>query len=387
MKRKGLLIGMIIGLGLMCGCQSSQTAEQTKPQIQSKPAAPVQAAPPAAQTSHHDDHNALTEYEDVNLPEDAEGIELVHSEDVNGPRLAFDSHVYDFGEMGTGRHQTCQFNFTNKGQSVLRILEVKTSCSCTAHNLPKKEFQPGETGTLKINYRSGARAGRKSNRVYVVSNDRINPKILLTIKANVVDKVVVNPRTLNLTLKNENAGCPKITLSSADKQPFSIQRVSSTGNSIHVDFDPQEKATEFVLQPNVDVEKLAKGLNGRLTFKLSHPECDQVVLTFKALAEYEIDPPSLLAFNAEPSKPVRREMWILNNYGDTFEIESITSRDGYIKVLEQQKVDQRYKLSLEITPPERDSKRARFFTDILNITLKNGKTLDVVCRGFYKRQT
>ena len=85
-------------------------------------------------------------------------------------------------------------------------------------------------------------------------------------------------------------------------------------------------------------------------------------------------------------------MWVLNNYDKGFEIESVSSVKGFVKLLSQEKVPNeqgvatRYKLDLEITPPPVVDK-ARAFSDILWINIKDSEKLEISCRGFYARNS
>jgi len=301
------------------------------------------------------------------------------------PGITFEKVVHDFGEVGPETKNVCEFKFTNTGDSLLKITKVSKTCGCTPYTLAKKEYAPGETGTLKVKYNASKRAGRVARTLYVYSNDKARPKIKLTIKARIMQKVDCKPKKLNLLLEEENAGCSEITLTSLDNRPFSIKRFRSTGNCITADVNSSVKATKFVIEAKVDIEKLRKRLNGRIDISLTHPECKTVAILFKALPEFKISPPSINILGAEPQKPITREVWILNNYGDDFEVESTSSKKGIIKVLSQERIDNRYKFELEITPPVPKGNR-KFFNDVFLVNIKGGDKLSIICRGFYLKK-
>ena len=217
----------------------------------------------------------------------------------------------------------------------------------------------------------------------VHSNDKDNPEVKLTIKAKIAIKVAYEPKRLNLSLKKENADCPEITLTSLDNQPFSIEKFKSTADCIAADYDSSVRATKFVLQPEVDIEKLRKALNGRIEISLTHPETDTATIPFNALPEFKIDPPTLIILNAEPQKLIKREVWILSNYDEDFEIETTSSKKGIITVLSQKKIDNRYEFELGITPPEG---KKRFFSDVFFVNIKGSEKLEITCRGFYSKK-
>ena len=147
------------------------------------------------------------------------------------PKIVFEKVTHDFGEIGPATAQSCEFKFRNTGDALLKIRKVKTCCGVTA-DLGKKEYAPGQSGTVKVRYKASQRAGKTRKRLFVHSNDETKPKVTLTLKAGIVSKVDYQPKKLNLSLRAENADCPTITLTSIDNQPFAIKRVKSTGDCI-----------------------------------------------------------------------------------------------------------------------------------------------------------
>jgi hypothetical protein len=316
-------------------------------------------------------------------------VETGGSAGKKGPRITFEKLVHDFGDVGPGSKNTCEFNFTNTGDSLLKITKVSKSCGCTPYTLAKMEYDPGESGTLKVSYSASRRPGSAKKKLHVTSNDKKKPRVELTVQAHIIPKVSYEPERLNLVLNKENGGCPEIKLKSLDGKAFAIKQVKSTGrfksseNCITADFDPSIKATEHVIRPKVDIEKAKKSVSGNVQIRLTHPESGTINIPFKMVPRFQLKPGTLSVLKAEGGQPVRREVWILNNYGEDFEIESTSSKSGTIEVLKQEKVGERYKLELEITPPPEEGTR-RAWVDELYVQIKDGEKLKITCRGFYK---
>ena len=320
-------------------------------------------------------------------PVKAKTITVKSKAEVNEPgsEITFESLIYDYREIGAGTRNTCEFNFRNTGDTLLKISKVDAPCGCTVPKLAKKEYTPGESGILTVIYRPGNSPGTATKRLYVNSNDKAKPRLGLTIKAKVVMKVEHNPERLNLLLKGENSGCPEITLKSRDNLAFAITGFKSTGDSIKADFDPSVKTTSFVLKPKIDMEKLRKGLRGQVEISLTHPECKKVTIIFDALAEFKVDPRVVYVREAEPQKPVTKKVWVFNNYNEGVEVESTSSRNGTIKVLTQEKIRNGYQFELQITPPAAESKK-RVFTDVFSVKLKGAQQLRITCYGIYAKK-
>ena len=300
------------------------------------------------------------------------------------PKLEFKKLEHDFGSVGPGTNNLCEFRFTNTGNSILKIGEITNTCGCTPFSLVKKEYAPGESGILKVGYLSDQQHGQTTKQLIIHSNDRANPDITLAIKANIMMQVDYEPKTLNLVLKQENANCPELTLGSIDNQPFSITSFKSTANCITADFDPSEEATKFVLQPKVDMELLEKTLNGRIEIGLNHPECKSISVSIRTLPKFKISPRSLIVRGMATQEPIVKKLRILNNYDEDFELESVWSRNGAVKVVSNAIVQNGYELELEITPPaSKDTKR--IFNEKFFVKTKDGHQLEVPCNVFYSR--
>ena len=300
-----------------------------------------------------------------------------------GPKITFEKVIHDFGEIGPKSSNSCEFKFTNTGDGLLKIGKIKTCCGFSAKlKGNKKDYAPGESGTVIVTFSASRFRGRLMKRQYVNSNDKARPRVTLTVKAKIVPKVSFQPERLNLLLKDENAGCPEITLTALDNQPFAIRQFKSTANSITADFEPSVKKTKFVLQPKVDVEKLRRSLNGSISISLTHPQCRTVTIPFNTRARFKITPPLIYVLKAEPQKPTKRKVCVLNNYNEDFEIESVSSQKGIIKLLSQEKIRGGYQFELEITPPAVKGKRG-FFTDVFFVNIKGGERLQISCRGYY----
>jgi len=300
------------------------------------------------------------------------------------PIIMFDKVVHDFGEMGPGAKKTAEFKFTNTGEGLLKIADVEECCG-VATKLEKRQYLPGESGILKVEYSSGSGVGVMRRELYVISNDKTKPKTALTIKAKIVPKIAYEPqRGLRLFLEDENAESPKITLTSLDGKPFSIEEFKSTGNCISADYDPSVEATKFVLQLKIDKEKLQRSLNGLISISLTHPESGTITIPFNALPRFKITPAQIIVFDVEPGKPITRNIWVHNNYGTDFEIESVSSQNNTVKVLNQDKIRHGYQFGLEIMPPAAEGKTG--FTDILRVNVKGGEKLAIKCSAYYLRR-
>jgi PBP1b-binding outer membrane lipoprotein LpoB len=56
---------------------------------------------------------------------------LIQQTDNLLPIISFEKTVCDLGDVGQDTKNTCEFKFTNTGQGLLRIGNIKRTCGCT----------------------------------------------------------------------------------------------------------------------------------------------------------------------------------------------------------------------------------------------------------------
>ncbi len=131
---------------------------------------------------------------------------------------------------------------------------------------------------------------------------------------------------------------------------------------------------------------MAVDLKWRIEIGLTHPECKMVTISLNALPRFRVAPRPIVIRDARAKRSIVRKVRIRNNYKDDFELESVYSKKGIVKVLRNAKLIDGYELELSITPPAA-TKRTRIFTDVVYVKIKGGGNLEIPCSGFYSGRT
>jgi len=106
-----------------------------------------------------------------------------------GPSIYFLEDSWDFGEITPDELPTYIFKFKNIGDEVLIIKGTKVSCeSCIDPVISTGELNPGEEGELEITVNSLDMVGRFTKRIYVESNDPVNPQVAVTVSGFIKEK-------------------------------------------------------------------------------------------------------------------------------------------------------------------------------------------------------
>jgi hypothetical protein len=302
------------------------------------------------------------------------------------PKITFEKVAYHFGDVGINTKRMEKIPFSNTGEGLLKIAKLEGCCGVNV-KLDKREYSPGENGVLEMEWTAKSYPTEMAWRIVIHSNDRVKPELVLTMEAKLVQRIACEPERIKLTLEEKNAGCPKLTIRSLDDRPFSIKGFKSTADCITAEYDPTLEATEFVLEPKVDLEKLRQNLQGLVGLDLSHPEGREVTVLFNVVSKYTVSPKSLIVWRARPGKPQVMKIQVLSNYGEATDVESISSMGETItvKMLGKREIPKGYELEVEVTPMAPAVEGKTVYTDTFSLKLKGGEKLPLTCNAYYKR--
>jgi len=298
--------------------------------------------------------------------------------------------VIDFGKLSPKDKATGTFDFKNSGTGTLEIKRVKSTCGCTVVDQAKmkKVYKPGESGSFSITYTASSSPGPVVKSITIYSNAVNKPTFKCQLKAMVEIAVTTEPKKFDLSFKAENGGVGPLKLKSSDGAAFKIVNFSSTNNAISADFDSNKAAEEFVLHPKVDMTKFTnKTLGGIINISLSHPKAKSIKVNYSVKPLWTTSPAKFLIMDAKPGETVQRSLFIKSNYGEKAEIESVSSRFGFVKVVSQKQDGNGVRMLVDIKPPEATGRPQRFVKDTLEIKLKTGDALDISCMIFRSKKT
>lgn len=108
--------------------------------------------------------------------------------DTSTAKIAFETDLYDFGDIAYASDGTHDFKFKNTGTTPLLISNAKGSCGCTVPTYPKNvPIAPGADEVIKVTYDT-KRVGHFMKTVKVTSNTSERVKVI-TIRGKVLPEV------------------------------------------------------------------------------------------------------------------------------------------------------------------------------------------------------
>lgn len=110
----------------------------------------------------------------------------VYLDTTNSPRVFFDKLFHNFGKIEEGKIYETSFAFKNTGEGTLEILDIHSSCGCTAVIPRKRKLLKGESSEVRVEFNSTNYSGLVTKYIVIRTNDPVNPEIYLTIQAEVI---------------------------------------------------------------------------------------------------------------------------------------------------------------------------------------------------------
>ena len=119
-------------------------------------------------------------------------------------KIVFDSTTYNFGKANAGELVRHDFIFTNTGNAVLEITEVRPGCGCTTAGAWDKSVEPGKTGSIPLQFNSSGFSGTVTKSATVTCNDPKAPSHTLQITGAVWKPIEVTPAMASFIYQSDD---------------------------------------------------------------------------------------------------------------------------------------------------------------------------------------
>ena len=152
------------------------------------------------------------------------------------------------------------FKYQNSGTTPVRFKEVKPACGCTTVQTQQEEVPPGEKGEITATFNIGDRTGTQIKTVTVETDEAVNQKTVLTLKAIIPQELEISP-TFVFWKQGEKPDPKTITIHAG--KDFSVKNIKVTSSSPDFQTKVQETgAGQFKVdvQPNETSRLLASTL-------------------------------------------------------------------------------------------------------------------------------
>lgn len=305
-----------------------------------------------------------------------------------GPDIYFKEKVFDFGEVDEGKKVTHGFMVKNRGDELLTIQKVGSTCDCIAALGIKRELKPGESGEIKAVFNSQNYMGWVRKTIYVQSNDRDEPTVALQIIGKVLVDIGVNPRRVDFgQIQMGESHQKKIALFPMKLKRLKVERIESSAP--YITTHQEEKIIEgesgveitVLLSPEVPQRKLSESLNIHTNSKKQSVISIPIIGTIRGGIWTS---PEELVFGCHRGH--KRTLELTVNVGEKKGFRILKAEDelGYVtpkvSFLKEEELHQVYQIEVEVKP---DAPVGQFKERLhLYTNDKEQPVLDVSLQGF-----
>ncbi len=206
------------------------------------------------------------------------GLDLTNA---SGPRIQFDTPVHNFGRIASGSIVKHTFVFTNTGESTLEVTHVATSCGCTTAGDWTRKVEPGQTGTIPIQFNSGNFNGQIFKTMSVSSNDKLHPMSPLQIKGEVWKPVEVAPTFAVLHANLETLAVAKgsVRILNHEDAPLALESPISSNPLFRAEVRTNQPGREYELLISLASQVAPSNVQGIISLKTSSTNAPVVNIT------------------------------------------------------------------------------------------------------------
>lgn len=209
-----------------------------------------------------------------------------------GASISFDHVHHDFGKVFDDAKVSTTFTFTNVGTAQLVISDVQGSCSCTVAELEKREYAPGESGVIHVEFDPRNRRGAQHRTVIVTSNDPNTPRFTLNVDATVRPLIDIDPTLVRFGQVARNEAQTMLVDITGVAPGFDlVSAIVTRGEGITVDtFDTEDIVVEDepARRASILVNFLSSQLgtvSGQVTLTLTDANGANIVKGLSVMAE------------------------------------------------------------------------------------------------------
>ena len=187
-----------------------------------------------------------------------------------GPRIQFDSTLFDFGRVKSGEAVKHTYVFTNTGDTLLVINSVQPQCACSAAGEWTKQVEPGKTGVIPIQFNTLGYGGQVFKQTTVTCNVTNQPMLFLQLKGTVYKPYDVIPALaiLNVAPDAETASVV-MTITNNTEEPLEVFSPQSNNRTFSAQLATNQPGKGYQLTVSTVPPLPTGSVQGQITVKTS----------------------------------------------------------------------------------------------------------------------
>lgn len=167
--------------------------------------------------------------------------------------LAVESSSYDFGTVLEDKTVEHMYRISNKGKSLLRIIDIKSGNESLTAYAYKNILNPGDSTEVKVIFDSFGFWGDQDHRIYLDTNDPKRLRATLHLKGKVLADYRVIPRVVRIRLEGRKKQFwSSATIRNTSDKILRLVRMEMENNRVYAEM--ASKKLPLSLKPSQEAE-------------------------------------------------------------------------------------------------------------------------------------
>lgn len=290
------------------------------------------------------------------------------------PKVEFDTPVYDFGKMKSGKDIEHDFWFHNTGNGPLEIVQVKPSCGCTTTHQYDKVVEPGKSGKIPIKVSTGHATGPINKSITVTTNVAgAGATIALQVKGELWESIQATPNNAlfgNVAVgqTKDAAVVRKLTIANNTDAPVKLGAVKNMSTVFTGDIKEVEAGKKWELTVTLKMPQPPGVVNGMMELEtgVSDPPKLQIPCSAYLVADVDVVPNKMVLPAARTAR-LQRDFYVRNNGGKPIHLSDLAASNSMLKVgMQETQPGMSFRVTMDV-PTEykapKDGDKITFKTD------------------------
>ena len=243
------------------------------------------------------------------------------------PKIEFDSTAFNFGRAKSGETLKHDFIFTNMGNAILEVTDVKPGCGCTTAGAWDKFVEPGKTGRIPLQFNSTGFGGQVAKSATVICNDPARTNLFLQISGTVWKPIDVAPQ---MAMFNINAEAPTnetkvLKIVSNLEEPVTLSDLKCNNGSFKAEIKGVKPGKEFELYVTAVPPFSNATVFSTITFKSSSTNAPMLSVSAYAMVQQAVTvSPQQVVIPSGPLKnPVTSSVMVRNGSTNALQLSDV----------------------------------------------------------------
>ncbi len=203
---------------------------------------------------------------------------------------------------------------------MLEIKDVHPSCGCTTAGEWSRQVEPGQTGTIPIQFNSGNFTGQIGKSISVTCNDPAQPTETLHIKGTVWRPIDVIPQSAILNLSAESpSNATTVRIINNLEEPLTLSNLQCKSSAFAAELTTNQPGKAYSVLIKTVPPWPTNSVNGQVTLQTSATQMNLITITAWANVQPVLTAmPSVVTLPAGPlTNKLTLLVWIRNNGTNT----------------------------------------------------------------------